>query len=305
MQELEYSTATWNTHELHPKTCTLETAEWVFTVDLLNFSFWSDDDTTDSGNPDSAFCVEYNGKQWTGYWSLPAAINRALDSGVPITSYMYWASDAFDFDALKRLFASSNKHEVPLLRERFNCLKEAGQVLTQLGGVDKLILAADQSACSLVDSLSTYMQSFRDYFTYKGRTVYIYKRAQIFVADLWACFDGKSYGTFKDIDQLTMFADYRVPQILRDLGCIEYSPELNEIIAKRKIIKSGDPKEIEIRCVSIWAVELILRSIKKSHNHTHLNAVLIDFYLWDYAKEVQKLKNMSTSIPHRTRSCFY
>jgi hypothetical protein len=32
------------------------------------------------------------------------------------------------------------------------------------------------------------------------------KRAQIFVADLWAAFDGEGYGEFNDIDKITMFA---------------------------------------------------------------------------------------------------
>lgn len=32
------------------------------------------------------------------------------------------------------------------------------------------------------------------------------KRAQIFVADLWAAFEGEGYGEFHDIDQITMFA---------------------------------------------------------------------------------------------------
>jgi hypothetical protein len=36
------------------------------------------------------------------------------------------------------------------------------------------------------------------------------KRAQILVADLWAAFDGESYGEFNDIDKITMFAgNYR------------------------------------------------------------------------------------------------
>lgn len=38
------------------------------------------------------------------------------------------------------------------------------------------------------------------------------KRPQILIADSWACFNGQSYGEFHDIDQITMFADYRVPQ---------------------------------------------------------------------------------------------
>ena len=34
----------------------------------------------------------------------------------------------------------------------------------------------------------------------------MYKRAQILIADLWACFNGESYGEFHDIDKITMFA---------------------------------------------------------------------------------------------------
>jgi hypothetical protein len=39
--------------------------------------------------------------------------------------------------------------------------------------------------------------------------VCLYKRAQILVADIWACFEGQGYGEFNDIDEITMFADYR------------------------------------------------------------------------------------------------
>lgn len=43
--------------------------------------------------------------------------------------------------------------------------------------------------------------------------MYFHKRVQILVADLWACFEGQGHGKFDDIDHITMFADYRVPQV--------------------------------------------------------------------------------------------
>jgi len=76
MQAKGYSTETWATHELHPKERTAETADFVFTMDLLNFSFWSELDT------EKRFAVEYRGKRWTGYWSLVAVLQRALDEGM-------------------------------------------------------------------------------------------------------------------------------------------------------------------------------------------------------------------------------
>lgn len=75
MQERAYSTATWAQHELHPKTQDEGTVAFIFTMDLLNFSFWSE------RPDDERFAVAYRGKTWTGYWSLVAALQRALDEG--------------------------------------------------------------------------------------------------------------------------------------------------------------------------------------------------------------------------------
>lgn len=75
MQEKSYSAATWSEHELHPKAKDESTVNFIFTMDLLNFCFWSE------LPDDKRFAVEYKGKTWTGYWSLVAALQRAVDQG--------------------------------------------------------------------------------------------------------------------------------------------------------------------------------------------------------------------------------
>ena len=47
---------------------------------------------------------------------------------------------------------------------------------------------------------------FNDRHYFEGERVRFHKRAQILVADLWACFEGESHGQFHDIDCITMFA---------------------------------------------------------------------------------------------------
>lgn len=75
MQDKGYSTATWSEHDLHPKAKDESTVAFIFTMDLLNFSFWSE-------LPDEErFAIEYKGERWTGYWSLVAAMQRALEDG--------------------------------------------------------------------------------------------------------------------------------------------------------------------------------------------------------------------------------
>lgn len=75
MQQKSYSTATWSDHELHPKAKDESTVNFIFTMDLLNFSFWSE------LPEDERFAVEYRGQRWTGYWSLVASLQRALEEG--------------------------------------------------------------------------------------------------------------------------------------------------------------------------------------------------------------------------------
>ena len=75
IQEKHYNTSDWSKHELHPKAKDESTVDFIFLMDLLNFCFWS------SGASSEQYAVEYRGKIWMGYWSLVAAIQRALDEG--------------------------------------------------------------------------------------------------------------------------------------------------------------------------------------------------------------------------------
>ncbi len=47
---------------------------------------------------------------------------------------------------------------------------------------------------------------FNDRHRFEDTTVRLHKRAQILIADLWACFEGEHYGYFEDITTITMFA---------------------------------------------------------------------------------------------------
>lgn len=126
-----------------------------------------------------------------------------------------------------------------------------------------------------------------------------------------------------------MFADYRIPQILATLGCISYSPPLGTAIQKKAIIRSGSKWELQLRgklsylfqgsastgrqplceltrttACSIWCIELIRREIKRNHPEVEINAILIDFFLYDLMKEMEA-KGQETIPHHRTRSIWY
>lgn len=154
-------------------------------------------------------------------------------------------------DSLRHVFRSTTDEEIPLLAERLTCMREAGRVLYEKYhcSVPELVAAANGSAAALVNILARDFDAFRDEHRFEGRRkpVRFLKRAQIFVADLWACFEGEGYGEFRDIDKITMFADYRVPQILCGLGCMSYSPKLDAAVRAGQLIESGGSWELQMR----------------------------------------------------------
>lgn len=145
-----------------------------------------------------------------------------------------------------------------------------------------------------------------------------------FLVNRRACFQNQSFGAFKDIDEITMFADYRVPQALYHFHCLQYSPELLAILDRGEMLPNGSPMEVEIRGNSIWSVELIRRRIlelikdelvakqasvaeEEMPKMMTVNAILIDFFIWDFAKATQldlTLGQRPVKV-HRTRSVFY
>lgn len=123
------------------------------------------------------------------------------------------------------------------------------------------------------------------------------------MADLWACFEGKSYGKFTNIGCITMFADYRIPQQLELLGLLHRSDILTERMREGELLNVHSEEVLELRGCSIWIVELLRREMVKLDDTTLINAILIDFYLWDTIKDN---KDKLGEIPiHRTRSFYY
>lgn len=301
MQQRSYSTKTWSEHELHPKSKDESTVNFIFTMDLLNFSFWSEK------SQEERFTVDYKGKKWTGYWSLVAALRRALDEEIPITTPSFWANEEeCTEDVLRNVFRSETDEEIPLFSERVACLREAGQIIEEEfeNSVITLVEDAKNSAAGLVNILADRFPCFRDEHTFEKRKVRILKRAQILVADLWAAFEGEGYGEFNDMNKITIFADYRIPQILHSLGCLIYCPPLESRIRRLGPLESGHSWEIQLRGCSIWSVELLRREILREHPEAKINASLMDFFLYDLMKE--KERDGDEEIPHhRTRSIWY
>lgn len=154
---------------------------------------------------------------------------------------------------------------MPLLSERSRAVRQVGTALLTYfeGKTSNLLKRSNGSARALVSLVLQYFPMFRDTAIYRGHQCFFYKRAQIFVGDIFGAYKGVGLGEFSDIDQITCFADYRVPQLLRELGILEYDKELAAKVDSKSELNAGGEEELEIRAATIIAVEKMVEHLHK------------------------------------------
>jgi len=144
------------------------TAQYVLVLDALNWCFWP-----------STTNMEYD--------TLASGLTAALRANAA----------AFDASALQAMTPETLRswflpHDLPYAAERAQKLREVGSVLAAAfgGSARALIAAAGGSAVSLVRLVAAHFPGFRDEAVYEANQIFFYKRAQIFVGDVWNAVHG-------------------------------------------------------------------------------------------------------------------
>jgi hypothetical protein len=252
----------------------------------ISFSYW--------GEP--YWNVEYKGTLHTrGSWSLMASIFRSIEEGESLLDPSVLASMTKE----KLAYMLRGNTEIPLLDERKEILNNIGKILIEKyeSKFSNVVVKAGGDAMRLLDIILTeFSPSFEDSYDYKGQKVYFNKRAQAMVESIHSIFDGKEYGSLKNIESLTALADYIIPNMLRNIGILEYSTELKDIIDNKKPIEKGSEYEVEIRANVVWVVEYIRRGLL--NKGILVSSKSINDFLWT--------KGGDTKTPfHQTRTTAY
>ncbi|XP_054947930.1 queuosine 5'-phosphate N-glycosylase/hydrolase isoform X2 [Pan paniscus] len=163
-------------HELNPRAADEAAINWVFVTDTLNFSFWSEQD-------EHKCVVRYRGKTYSGYWSLCAAVNRALDEGIPITSASYYAT--VTLDQVRNILRSDTDVSMPLVEERHRILNETGKILLEKFGGSFLncVRESENSAQKLMHLVVESFPSYRDVTLFESWSYAMFHRL---VLNSWA-----------------------------------------------------------------------------------------------------------------------
>jgi hypothetical protein len=150
-------------------------------------------------------------------------------------------------------------------------LREVGERIS--GGWDGDWLGpvreAGGSAVALAELVGSW-KGWHDVSSYDGSAVPFFKRAQILAADLHRA----GVARFRDLGELTMFADNLVPHVLRLDGVLAFDADLLGRIDAGLLLEHGAPDEVEIRACAVEAVE---RIVARRPDHS---AVGVDQLLW-------------------------
>jgi len=202
------------------------------------------------------------------------------------------------------LFAQEIQHDERrrLMASYAHVLGELGEHLVDHygGSYTELVESADRSAAELVRRL-TEIPSFRDVVLYQNTEVPFYKKAQITASDLHLAFEGTSWGAFDDIDELTIFADNRLPHVLRLDDVLVYSDALAERIDRRELLPAGSREEIEIRACAVHAAERIADQLGERRDAGRVPPRLLDNHLWHRGGT----DRYRVRPAHLTRTVFY
>ena len=279
----------WSESHFDATSVPLETLlRYIFTIDTLNYCFW----------PNEGF----------EYYSLAKNLYETLKKDKTF----------FDIENLIKITPEQLKENIfkcdfNLINERTRMIKEVFTIIKYdyQGSCINFVKECNKDATKLVKKIIDEFCCFRDHAIYNGEQIFFYKRAQILVSDIYLAYlDIKEAKkdteendiinfTSETISQLTMFADYRVPQILKAKGVLIYDKHLTDLINNKTEIPHGSKEEVEIRAATIQSVEQI-RNLLESKGKKFMS-IQVDVYLWE---EGEKIKD-KIEPHHRTLSIFY
>ncbi len=263
----------------------------IFFESMMGFCFWAF-----PGKP--KWGVEMpDGEMVDGWYGVAASFKRAYDEDVPVADADFFAN--IDKDAVQNIFRSASGAEIPLLDERAAILrKNAASLKENFGGQAlNLIEAADRDAVKLFRLLLQHFPSYKDIASYNGREVVFLKIAHLLALDLEYRLSHKRQPFLKNFDQLCVFADYKLPQLLRAFGILKYGQALSNMVDSYTLVPQGSPEEVEIRAGAVWGVELLRQQLQA------YSSVQIGHVIWLMSQD-QELQARIKPY-HRTYTTFY
>jgi Potential Queuosine, Q, salvage protein family len=216
-------------------------ADFVLVASCLNFAF------TDFSTR-QRWDLVLDGRAYADADGLHAALWRAVGAGVPVLDGAWLA--AVTPQQLGMILPG-----IQLLEERAAVLRQVGARLVERwdGRFSNVLAASSDSVESFLALLTSEFPRFDD----RVGDVRFWKLAQL---SAWILHIEGAVA-WRDLGELTAFADYIVPAALRALGILRYSQPLAQAVDSWSPIEAGSGWEVEIRAATVWACHLLADAV--------------------------------------------
>ena len=197
------------------------------------------------------------------------------------------------FDEFKKLLKGNV--EIPLLEDRYNNLVEMNAFIQKSGKSFYNLIKNLNVDSNLFEFIVSNLNYFKDVSIYDGKEVLFYKRAQLLTSDILHVREKKEK-TVIDYSHLIGCADYKIPQVMRCYGMLEFSDSLSNKVDNKVEIENGSIEEIEIRANTLKVIDYIYKKLDKKYSRMDIN----DF-IWLLGQDKSKM----TKPYHRTLTKHY
>lgn len=256
---------------------------YMILCESLNFCYW---------DSDIKWKIEYKGEWYSGSFGLFYAISKAIQKGYDLLNVEY--IENITIEQLDEIFKGTTS--IPLLKERYNIIKQLACELKSIKDISKSL--DSNGDIELLNKIINNFSNFKDISIYKGQKIYFFKRAILLVGDLILNVASIKAKVIND-NNMPGCADYKIPQVLRHLGILEYSNELADIIDSEQTIEHDSEMEVEIRANMLYAIELIKNRLHQKG--INMSSVQIDNALWLLSKN----KEFKDKPHHLTKTIYY
>ena len=251
---------------------------FLLVYEAIDFSFW--------GNPKWTINTE-NGKE-DGSIALLYAILRYVKER-NTTDFSNITREEFK-EILK------GNIEIPLFEERYNIIRSVSKTVNEkMNGNFYTFIKGVTLDTELFEIIVKYFPNFKDERIYNNKKIYFYKLAQLLTSDILHIRERKE-NIKVDYSHLVGCSDYKIPQIMRGIGILEYSDKLADIIDNKKEIELNSEYEVEIRANMLVAIDLIKKKLEN-----RVCAIDINDYIWSQGRN----KNIELKPYHLTRNTNY
>ena len=186
--------------------------------------------------------------------------------------------------------------EIPLLEERYNIIKNVSKIVNEkMNGNFYKFIKNITSDTKLFNVIVSNFPNFKDERTYNNKKICFYKLAQLLTSDILHIREQKEKIKV-NYSHLVGCADYKIPQVMRGLGILEYSNKLANIIDNKEEIEVNSKFEVEIRANMIVVIDMI-----KNKLGDNVCAIDINDYIWSQGRN----KNIKSKPYHLTRNINY